>query len=73
MIDKDHALAARKFRAIMATYADVQDLIRIGAYVRGSSPQVTTSGPVAHYCPAPSCTTSPSRSAGGANAPASRA
>ena len=26
--------------AVMATYADVQDLIRIGAYVRGSSPQV---------------------------------
>jgi flagellum-specific ATP synthase len=40
VIDRDHALAARKLRAIMATYADVQDLIRIGAYVRGSSPQV---------------------------------
>jgi flagellum-specific ATP synthase len=40
VIDKEHALAARKLRAIMATYADVQDLIRIGAYVRGSSAQV---------------------------------
>jgi flagellum-specific ATP synthase len=40
VIDKPHALAARKLRAIMATYAEVQDLIRIGAYVRGSNAQV---------------------------------
>lgn len=40
VIDRDHALAARKLRAILATHAEVQDLIRIGAYVRGSSPQV---------------------------------
>jgi flagellum-specific ATP synthase len=32
--------AARKVRAIMATYAEAEDLIRIGAYARGSSPQV---------------------------------
>jgi flagellum-specific ATP synthase len=38
--DKPHALAARKLRAIMATYAEVQDLIRIGAYVRGANAQV---------------------------------
>jgi flagellum-specific ATP synthase len=38
--EPEHAKAARKFRAIMGTYAEVQDLIRIGAYVRGSSPQV---------------------------------
>jgi flagellum-specific ATP synthase len=31
---------ARKIRQIMATYAEVQDLIRIGAYVKGTSPQV---------------------------------
>lgn len=36
--DKGHATAARKLRAMMATYADVQDLIRIGAYVKGSDP-----------------------------------
>jgi len=29
--------AARKLRAIMATYAEAEDLIRIGAYARGSS------------------------------------
>ena len=33
-------MAARRLRAILATHADVQDLIRIGAYSRGSSPQV---------------------------------
>jgi flagellum-specific ATP synthase len=40
VIDREHALAARKLRAILATYHEVQDLIRIGAYVRGSIPQV---------------------------------
>lgn len=40
VVDREHAAAARKFRAILATYAEVLDLIRIGAYVRGSSPQV---------------------------------
>jgi flagellum-specific ATP synthase len=32
--------AARKLRAVLATYAEVEDLIRIGAYVKGTSPQV---------------------------------
>ncbi len=40
VIDREHAMAARKFRSVLSTYAEVQDLIRIGAYVRGSSPQV---------------------------------
>jgi flagellum-specific ATP synthase len=40
VIDSDHAAAAGKIRAMLATYADVRDLIRIGAYVRGSSPQI---------------------------------
>jgi flagellum-specific ATP synthase len=35
-----HQAAARKIRAILATYADVEDLLRIGAYAKGSSPQV---------------------------------
>lgn len=39
VVDREHATAARKLRAILATYQEVQDLIRIGAYVRGSSPQ----------------------------------
>ena len=33
-------VSARKIRSIMATHAEVQDLIRIGAYVKGSSPQI---------------------------------
>jgi flagellum-specific ATP synthase len=33
-------VAARKIRQIMAMYAEVQDLIRIGAYIKGTSPQV---------------------------------
>jgi flagellum-specific ATP synthase len=40
VIDAEHGAAARKLRAILATYADVRDLIRIGAYARGSSQQV---------------------------------
>ncbi|VTR96366.1 atp synthase : Flagellum-specific ATP synthase FliI OS=Clostridium acidurici (strain ATCC 7906 / DSM 604 / KCTC 5404 / 9a) GN=fliI PE=4 SV=1: ATP-synt_ab_N: ATP-synt_ab [Gemmata massiliana] len=40
VVDREFSKAARKIRAIMATHAEVLDLIRIGAYVRGSSPQV---------------------------------
>ena len=36
--DKTHQDAARKLRAVLATYAQAEDLIRIGAYVRGSMP-----------------------------------
>jgi flagellum-specific ATP synthase len=35
-----HQQAARKVRAILATYAEAEDLIRIGAYVKGTSPAV---------------------------------
>lgn len=38
--DPAQQVAARKIRQIMAMYAEVQDLIRIGAYVKGTSPQV---------------------------------
>ena len=38
--EKSHQVAARKIRSIMATFAEVQDLIRIGAYSRGTSPQI---------------------------------
>ncbi len=37
VVDKAHVQAARKIRAIMAAYSEVQDLLRIGAYVRGSN------------------------------------
>lgn len=40
VINKDHALAARKLRAILATHAEVQDLLRIGAYKPGASKPV---------------------------------
>jgi flagellar biosynthesis/type III secretory pathway ATPase len=32
--------AARKLRALLATYAEAEDLIRIGAYVKGAMPAV---------------------------------
>lgn len=35
-----HQTAARKLRAIMATYGEVEDLVRIGAYTRGTSAQI---------------------------------
>jgi flagellum-specific ATP synthase len=38
--DPAHRGAAQKVRAILATHAEAQDLIRIGAYVRGSSPPI---------------------------------
>ncbi len=38
--DAQQQSAARKIRNIMSTYAEVQDLIRIGAYTRGTSPQI---------------------------------
>jgi len=40
VVDAAQQLAARKVRAILATYAEVEDLIRIGAYAKGTSPQV---------------------------------
>ena len=38
--DAAHQDAARRVRAILATYAQAEDLIRIGAYVRGSMPSI---------------------------------
>lgn len=35
-----HQQAARKLRAVMAQFAEVQDLVRIGAYKEGTVPQV---------------------------------
>ncbi len=36
----NHLALARKLRAMMATYEEAEDLLRIGADVKGSSPQV---------------------------------
>lgn len=36
----EHQLAVAKLRAILATYSEVADLIRIGAYIAGSSPEI---------------------------------
>jgi flagellum-specific ATP synthase len=38
--DADHQKAARKMREVLATYADAEDLIRIGAYAKGTSAAV---------------------------------
>lgn len=38
--DTAHQDSARRIRAILGTYAQAEDLIRIGAYVRGSSPSI---------------------------------
>ncbi len=38
--DAGHQKAARKIREIMATYAEAEDLIRIGAYQKGTSPTI---------------------------------
>lgn len=38
--DGPHRAAARKIRALLATYAEAEDLIRIGAYTKGSSPPI---------------------------------
>ena len=37
---KEHRSAAGEVRSIMSTYKDAQDLINIGAYVRGSNAQI---------------------------------
>lgn len=38
--DSDHIQAAQKVRAILATYHEAEDLINIGAYVKGSNEEI---------------------------------
>ena len=38
--DKAHKSDAGKFKNLMATYADAEDLINIGAYKSGSNPEI---------------------------------
>ncbi|MCS7166755.1 MAG: FliI/YscN family ATPase [Gemmatales bacterium] len=40
VVDANHARAAQQVRSLLATLAEVEDLVRIGAYVRGSQPQI---------------------------------
>lgn len=40
LVDREHREAAQAVRALLATYRDHEDLITIGAYRRGSHPQV---------------------------------
>ena len=37
---REHREVAGRLREVMATYANARDLINIGAYARGSSPQI---------------------------------
>ena len=40
VVDKSHLEAAQDMRQLMAVYAEAEDLIHIGAYVKGSSPKI---------------------------------
>jgi len=40
VVEKEHKVAANKFKKSMAVYANSEDLINIGAYVKGSSEEI---------------------------------
>lgn len=40
VVPKEHMEANRRLRALMAVYKEAEDLIHIGAYVKGSSPKI---------------------------------
>ncbi|PKL83959.1 MAG: flagellar protein export ATPase FliI [Ignavibacteriae bacterium HGW-Ignavibacteriae-3] len=40
IIDNEHYQRTKRFNEIMATYKEAEDMINIGAYVRGSNPQI---------------------------------
>lgn len=40
VVSKEHLKAAQQMRSLMAVYKDAEDLIHIGAYVKGSSPKI---------------------------------
>ena len=40
VVTKEHLSAAQNMRALMAVYKDAEDLIHIGAYVKGSSKRI---------------------------------
>jgi flagellum-specific ATP synthase len=43
LADSDHRTAAGKLRELLATYKKAEDLINIGAYVKGNNPQIDKS------------------------------
>ncbi|MGC8765114.1 MAG: flagellar protein export ATPase FliI [Brevinematia bacterium] len=40
IVDDSHQQAANKLREVLASYTEAEDLINIGAYVRGSNPRI---------------------------------
>lgn len=40
IVDKEHKMAAGKLKNVLATYNDAEDLINIGAYKKGSNPNI---------------------------------
>ena len=40
MVTEEHLAAAQRLRALLAVYKEAEDLIHIGAYVKGSSKQI---------------------------------
>jgi flagellum-specific ATP synthase len=40
IVEKEHYEAAQKLKSVMAIYREAEDLINIGAYVRGSNPNI---------------------------------
>lgn len=40
VVPKEHYQAAQQLRSVMAIYRDAEDLINIGAYVKGSNPRI---------------------------------
>lgn len=40
VVDADHVAGARRLRAMMATWAENEELVRLGAYTRGSSAEI---------------------------------
>ncbi len=40
IVGNDHIEASRRFKEIMATYSEAEDLINIGAYAKGTNPKI---------------------------------
>lgn len=43
IVDENHIDASLKFKEILATYKNSEDLINIGAYAKGSNPNIDLS------------------------------
>ena len=40
IVDREHYYRALRFNELIATFNEAEDLINIGAYVKGSNPQI---------------------------------